>query len=201
MYRILIFSNQQRYRLSLSKEYAISRYSLNSMYLITASVDHKWGGAYSLHPKTAQKTPCKRVRSHFQQSLDITRSKTVHAEMNITRQKVGLSFSIENILRDDFCHSRRTNTNVETRERYFAAECWPTSPAYTCYAVPYGPMFMKYLPTTNRLNVGVRLHRVNGENDHFLAEQTKIIDDDCISCKNEETYSDNHGEFVYICFN
>ena len=77
------------------------------MYLSTASVDHKWGGAYSLHPKTAQKTPCKRVRSHFQQSLDITRSKTVHAEMNITRQKVGLSFSIENILRDDFCHSRR----------------------------------------------------------------------------------------------
>ena len=62
-------------------------------------------------------------------------------------------------------------------------------------------MFMKYLPTTNRLNVGVRLHRVNGKNDHFLAEQTKIIDDDCISCKNEETYSDNHGEFVYICFN
>lgn len=171
------------------------------MYLSTASVDHKWGGAYSLHPKTAQKTPCKRVRSHFQQSLDITRSKTVHAEMNTTRQKVGLSFSIENILRDDFCHSRRTNTNVESRETYFAAECWPTSPAYTCYAVPYGPMFMKYLPTTNRLNVGVRLHRVNGENDHFLAEQTKIIDDDCISCKNEETYSDNHGEFVYICFN
>ena len=77
------------------------------MYLSTASVDHKWGGAYSLHPKTAQKTPCKRVRSHFQQSLDITRSKTVHAEMNITRQKVGLSFSIENILQDDFCHSRR----------------------------------------------------------------------------------------------
>ncbi|CAH3027355.1 unnamed protein product [Porites evermanni] len=112
--------------------------------------------------------------------------------MNITRQKVGLSFSIENILRDDFCHSRRTNTNVESRETYFAAECWPTSPAYTCYAVPYGPMFMKYLPTTNRLNVGVRLHRVNGENDHFLAEQTRIIDDDCISCKNEETYSDNH---------
>ena len=107
MYRILIFSNQQRYRLSLSKEYAISRYSLNSMYLITASVDHKWGGAYSLRPKTAQKTPCKRVRSHFQQSLDITRSQTVHAEMNITRQKVGLSFSIENILQDDFCHSRR----------------------------------------------------------------------------------------------
>ena len=75
------------------------------------------------------------------------RSKTVHAEMNITRQKVGLSFSIENILRDDFCHSRRTNTNVESRETYFAAECWPTSPAYTCYAVPYGPIFMKYLPS------------------------------------------------------
>ena len=88
------------------------------MYLSTASVDHKWGGAYSLHPKTAQKTPCKRVRSHFQQSLDITRSQTVHAEMNITRQKVGLSFSIENILRDDFCHSRRTNTNVESRETF-----------------------------------------------------------------------------------
>ena len=27
--------------------------------------------------------------------------------MNITRQKVGLSFSIGNILQDDFCHSRR----------------------------------------------------------------------------------------------
>ena len=112
--------------------------------------------------------------------------------MALHRQKVNLSFSIENILRDDFSHPRKANVvSLPSREARF--ECWPNTPIYRCYAVPYNPVFMKYLPTAHR--AGVRLHRVNGDSDHFLAEQTTNIEDDCLSCKDEEIKKDNGKSF------
>ena len=110
--------------------------------------------------------------------------------MDLSHDKVELSFSIEKILRDDFSHSRREKVvDLPMREANFP-ECWPTFPVHRCYAPPYNTVFMKYLPATNRVNAGVTLHRVSGENEHFLAEQTKISDDDCLSCKDEESQRD-----------
>ena len=106
--------------------------------------------------------------------------------MDLPRQKVSLSFSIENILRDDFPHPRRTNVVAVPR-----FERWPNSPMYKCYAVRYSPVFMKYLPNMSR--VGGRIHRVNGDKEHILLEHPEKFHEDRLRCK-DRGYSKSDGK-------
>lgn len=116
--------------------------------------------------------------------------------MDFHGQKANLSFSIENILRDDFSfshHRRQTNVvSLQTRESSF--DPWPNTPVYRCYAVRSvhcSPVFMRYLPTTQR--IGARLCRANREKERFLpmTEPAKTTDDECLSCKDEAIQEEN----------
>lgn len=97
--------------------------------------------------------------------------------------KVNLSFSIENILREDFPHKKRTNVVSLPTARESGLQRWGAMPFYRCYTVRYSPIFMKCLPSMCK--VEGRLHRVNGGKEQILSEQEKNIEDDCLSCKDE----------------
>lgn len=126
--------------------------------------------------------------------LEYCRSLSVEPHMDFHGQKVQLSFSIENILRDDFPHPRRTNVvNLPTRESSF--ERWPTAPVYKCYAVRYSPVFMKYLPNINRL--GGRVHRVNGDKEQLLPKHPENNNkEDRLRCKEETISKSDEGKKV-----
>ena len=98
--------------------------------------------------------------------------------MEFRQHKVNLSFSIENILRDDFPHRQTTANVVNTppTQEY--------TPFYRCYTVRYSPIFMKCLPSVYK--VEGRLHRVNGGKEHILPEpQKKNEAEERLICKDE----------------
>jgi len=112
--------------------------------------------------------------------------------MDFHGQKVNLSFSIENILRDDFApHRRRTNfVSFHTAVEEAGFERWPTNPAaYQCCAVRYNPLYLNC--PANMHTVEGRLLKTSGGNDPFFREQTKTIEEDCLSCKGEEVQKKN----------
>lgn len=101
--------------------------------------------------------------------------------MEFHQRKVNLSFSIENILRDDFPHRQRANL---PKIQESGLERWSNTPYYRCYTVRYSPIFMKCLPSMYK--VEGKLHRVNGGKDEqILHQQQKKIEDDRLSCKDE----------------
>lgn len=104
--------------------------------------------------------------------------------MEFHQHKVNLSFSIENILRDDFPHRQRTNVVTLPKIQESGLDRWRNPPYYRCYTVRYSPIFMKCLPSMYK--VEGKLHRVNGGKEQILPEQhEKKIDDDRLSCKDE----------------
>jgi len=112
--------------------------------------------------------------------------------MDFHGQKVNLSFSIENILRDDFArHRRRTNfVSFHTAGDEAGFERWPTNPAvYQCCAVRYSPVYLNCAP--NMHAVEGRLRKTSGGKDQFFREQTKAIEEDSLSCKGEEIQNKN----------
>lgn len=114
-------------------------------------------------------------------------------DMDHPRQKTSLPFSIENILRDDFPHPRRTNAvDLPSFER------WPSAPVYRYYAVRYSPVFMKYLPHMSR--VGGRLHRVNGQNEDVLPLYAEKIERDRLCCEDEGNKLNYEGKPFYLTF-
>ena len=119
--------------------------------------------------------------------------------MDFHGQKVDLSFSIENILRDDFApHRRRTNfVSFHTAGDEVGLERWPTAPAvYQCCALRYSPVYLNRPP--NMRTVEGRLLKKSGGNDQFFREQTKTIEEDCLSCKGEEVHNKNGKNFNVI---
>jgi len=115
--------------------------------------------------------------------------------MDFHEQKANLSFSIENILRDDFSHHHRRQTeavNLQTREACF--ESWPCQQAVyrRCYLAPYSPyVLMKYPPPATQ-RVAARFQwRVNGSKAQRLPAKPKSVDDDCLSCKDEAIQKDD----------
>ena len=119
--------------------------------------------------------------------------------MDFHGQKSDLSFSIENILRDDFCHQRRQKNVVSLQTRESSFEPWPASPpVLRCYAVHYSPyVVMKYLPTSTH-RVGTRLHRVNGSKVQFLPTESKNIHEEVLSCKDKAMQNDCGKNFTFL---
>lgn len=122
--------------------------------------------------------------------------------MDFNAQKVNLSFSIENILRDDFAHHRRRRTmnfvSLPTDQitgKSGGLERWPpTSEVYQCCAVRYSPVYMKCLPNMQR--VEGRLHKPNGA--QFLREQAKAIEEGSLCCRKEEAVQNENGKHMIV---
>lgn len=91
--------------------------------------------------------------------------------------KVNLSFSIENILRDDFPHRQRANGCSFKRWSNTAGAVYPPY-----HAVHYSPVIVKSLP--------------NGpQGQILLAEHNKM--EDCSSCKHEALRNENDLKLNY----
>ena len=116
--------------------------------------------------------------------------------MDFHGQKVNLSFSIENILRDDFSrHRPRTNfVSFHTAGDEAGFERRPTNPVvYQCCAVRYSPVYLSCPP--NMQTAEGRLLKKSGGKDQFFREQTKVIEEDSVSCKGEEVRRENGKNF------
>ena len=119
--------------------------------------------------------------------------------MDFHGEKVNLSFSIENILRDDFARQRRRTNFVSfhTAGDEVGFEQWPTNPAvYQCCAVRYSPVYLNCAP--NMHTVEGRLLKTSGGKDQFFRDQTKDIEEDSLSCKGEEVLNKNGENFNVI---
>lgn len=151
--------------------------------------------AVSLNTHDYKSCVFKRNHFHFGQRLNIVRSETAIIQMNFHGQKVNLSFSIENILRDDFAaHRRRTNPVSFRTARDEGFEHWPTNPAvYQCCAVRCSPVYLNCPP--NMPTVEGRLLKTSGGKDPFFREQKKTIEEDGLSCKGEEVQTKNGKNF------
>ena len=119
--------------------------------------------------------------------------------MDFHGQKVNLSFSIENILRDDFARQRRRTSfvNFHTAGDEAGFERRPTNPVvYQCCAVRYSPVYLN-CPPNMQIAEG-RLLKKNGGKDQFFREQTKAIEEDNISCKGEEVHKENGKNLMLL---
>ncbi|PFX18724.1 homeobox protein zampogna-like [Stylophora pistillata] len=111
--------------------------------------------------------------------------------MDLSEQKTSLSFSIENILREDFAHRRRPNfVNFSTRGE-LDYERWPSSPFYQCCSVRFlSPGFVKCLPNIHR--VEDRLQRPNAATENLsLEEEKKSLEEDSLGCKEKVILQEN----------
>ncbi|KAL9965895.1 hypothetical protein ACROYT_G029752 [Oculina patagonica] len=103
--------------------------------------------------------------------------------MDFHHQKTNLSFSIENILREDFSQRRTRNVpSIPSNPSSF--ERWPSTPVYRYCAVRYCPVFMHFVPIVQR--VGARFHRVNAEKQLEFSDQPKNFKEDYLSCEDSE---------------
>lgn len=113
-------------------------------------------------------------------------------QMDFHHQKANLSFSIENILREDFSQRRTRNVpSIPSNQSSF--ERWPSTPVYRYCAVRYCPVFMHFVPTVQR--VGARFHRVNAEKNLEFSDQPKRFKEDCLSCEDSEPRQDDGKHF------
>lgn len=110
--------------------------------------------------------------------------------MESRREKENLSFSIENILRDDFPRGQKTNI-VNVQQQALCLERWSEPPFYGYYSLRYGPIFMKCLPSVYRPER--RLHRGDGEKERILTEKQKEIEEHRSSYK-DEALSQSQGK-------
>lgn len=101
--------------------------------------------------------------------------------MDFHGQKVNLSFSIENILRDDFPHPRKTNVIVNVPTRTASTfDGWPKMPVYHCgYEVRFSPLLMEYppnAPSCSSGRVGGKIHRHYGDEKRFTEDSHDRFD-------------------------
>lgn len=111
--------------------------------------------------------------------------------MDFHAQKADLSFSIENILREDFSHHRRPCNVENLQPRDSSFESWPTtSPVFRCYALHYSPyVVMKYLPASTHR--GTRLQRSNGLKPQFWpTEPEHAKEEEILNCKDKAIQKD-----------
>lgn len=120
--------------------------------------------------------------------------------MDFHGQKVDLSFSIENILRDDFARQRRRTNFVSfhTAGNEAGFERRTANPVvYQCCAVRYSPVYLNCPPNMQTAEAG-RLLKKSGGKDQFFREQTKAIEEDSLSCKGEEVHKENGKNLTVI---
>lgn len=109
--------------------------------------------------------------------------------MEVHNQKTNLSFSIENILRDDFPRQRRTVTNavnlpLSAIQSRINRRGWPGAPLFRYYAVRYNPVFVRLLPNVHRM--GARLHPVSGVKELILSQQPERKDEERLRFDDEK---------------
>lgn len=119
------------------------------------------------------------VRFHFPSSY--CQLSSIQALMDFHGQKVNLSFSIENILRDDFPHPRKTNVIVNVPTRTASTfDGWPKMPVYHCgYEVRFSPLLMEYppnAPSCSSGRVGGKIHRQYGDEKRFTEDSHDRFD-------------------------
>ena len=118
--------------------------------------------------------------------------------MEPIKQEANLSFSIENILRDDFSKKAKrwpssSNLSTDPCKSGSAARCWPASaPLLKCYAVRYNPVFLRLLPNVQRM--GSRLHQVNRVKELILSQHPHRIEEDRLHCEDEEKYHERKAD-------
>jgi len=96
---------------------------------------------------------------------------------SVHQPKVNLSFSIENILRDDFPHRQRANGCNFISQHESSFQRWSNTAVYPPYhAVHYSPVIVKSLP-----------NRPQGQ--ILFEEHNKM--DDCSNCKHEALRHEN----------
>lgn len=120
--------------------------------------------------------------------------------MDFHGQKVDLSFSIENILRDDFARQRRRTNFVSfhTAGKEAGFERRTANPVvYQCCAVRYSPVYLNCPPNMQTAEAG-RLLKKSGGKDQFFREQTTAIEEDSLSCKGEEVHKENGKNLTVI---
>lgn len=122
--------------------------------------------------------------------------------MDTHQQKTSLSFSIDNILRDDFPQQRKPRISAvsfPTVQSKFGR--WPSAPFYRCFAVRYNPVLVRLLPNMQRF--GERLQQANRVRELILAHQTeKRADEGSLRTDydKEEDFQDNEGKIFLIFF-
>ena len=100
--------------------------------------------------------------------------------MQCRQENLNLSFSIENILRDDFPHRQRANdVTLPTREISF--ERWSNTALCQYYAVHYSPVVVRGLPNMHR--VEERFNGFNGEKGQILHQEQNTIE----GCNQDES--------------
>lgn len=111
--------------------------------------------------------------------------------MDCRHQKANLSFSIENILRDDFpCRQEASSVNPPTRGSS-SASC-SNNAVYHYYAVHYyRPVVVKCLPNIHRVDGRFRL--VNEEEEQKILTQKPTIED-FSGCKDESLLQHKKGK-------
>ena len=105
---------------------------------------------------------------------------------SVRQPKVNLSFSIENILRDDFPHRQRREKGckfISQRESSF--ERWSNTVYPPYYAVHYSPVIVKSLP-----------NRPQGQ---ILSEEHNETND-CSSCKHKALRHENGKSYTLMQF-
>lgn len=113
--------------------------------------------------------------------------------MESRREKENLSFSIENILRDDFPWGQKTNI-ANVQQQASGLERWSELSLCGYYPLRYSPIFMKCLPSV--YGPERRLHRIDGEKERILTEKQKEITEDRLSYNDEALNSQRHDEIT-----
>lgn len=115
--------------------------------------------------------------------------------MDTHQQKTSLSFSIDNILRDDFPQQRKPS--YPAVQSKFGR--WPSAPFYRCFAVRYNPVLVRLLPNMQRF--GERLQQANRVRELILAHHTEKREEEGslrTDYDKEEDIQDNEGEIFFF---
>ena len=118
--------------------------------------------------------------------------------MDYNDQKTKLSFSIENILRDDFSTRPRKDVATVAPAIHSSFAKWPNIPVYRICAVRYNPVFVQLLPRWQ--TVGTKFNRVQEEKQLLFPEQPRDIEEehDCLACEDREGEG---NKFLFVSSN
>ncbi|KAL9965892.1 hypothetical protein ACROYT_G029748 [Oculina patagonica] len=89
--------------------------------------------------------------------------------MESRQPKVNVSFSIENILRDDFPYRQKANETVSLPTSETNFERWPNTAVYQYYAAHFSPVVVRSLPNMHR--VEGRFNGCNGGREQILCQE------------------------------
>lgn len=109
--------------------------------------------------------------------------------MDFRHKREHLSFSIENILQDDFSHRVGDNNGKISPLRSTFAKRLASAP-YQLYGIHYfRPMIVSYLPVVHR--VDARFLRVDEENEQKIVDQNPANNDNFSGYEDESTLENN----------